>query len=128
MTGIAPKHYYQAPADAEAGIPPTLHGYTFWCPGCKDMHAFATNKDTVGQYSRARWEFNGDMGKPTFSPSLGIRDWDDTTGEMRPGFRCHLFLTDGVIRFLGDCRHELAGESVPLGVHPANDPNHEANR
>jgi hypothetical protein len=28
--------------------------------------------------------------------------------------RCHSFLVDGQIQFLGDCTHALAGQTVPL--------------
>ncbi|MGC4033677.1 MAG: hypothetical protein QM754_18485 [Tepidisphaeraceae bacterium] len=29
-------------------------------------------------------------------------------------YRCHSFVRDGQIEFLGDCTHELAGKTVPL--------------
>lgn len=59
----------------------------------------------------ARWTFNGDFDKPTFSPSLNT--WiTGTNGEVRS--RCHSFIRDGRIQFLGDCTHALAGQTVDL--------------
>jgi len=37
--------------------------WSFYCPGCKYDHGFFTE-------GRLRWEFNEDINKPTFSPSL----------------------------------------------------------
>ena len=34
--------------------------------------------------------------------------------EVTYGHRCHSFVTDGKIRFLNDCTHEMAGETVDL--------------
>lgn len=72
--------------------------YQFWCPGCGHYHRF----------EEGRWSFNGDYERPTFSPSL----------LCSPGteMQCHLFVRDGRIEFLGDCRHELAGQTVEMDV------------
>lgn len=75
-------------------------GWAFFCPGCKCGHMFA--KD-------GRWTFNGDLTKPTFSPSLLY-----SGGHEGQYGRCHLFLRDGMIQFLSDCGHELAGQTVPF--------------
>lgn len=108
----------------------TVLGYRFWCPGCEDTHLYY-----VAPYSHP-WNFNGDLEKPTFTPSLlvhphrrfkkDVTDADieearkktpkgevlvDVT-EMSP--RCHLFLTDGVLQFCGDSEHKLAGQTLPL--------------
>ncbi len=32
--------------------------------------------------------------------------------------RCHTFITDGRIQFLGDCSHKLAGQTVDLPAWP----------
>lgn len=84
-----------------------LYGWRFYCPGCKGPHVYG-----------ASWRFNGDMERPTFSPSLLVftPEWTDTeTGKKHPRETvCHLFLTDGVLRYCGDSPHELAGQSVPL--------------
>lgn len=91
------------------------YGYTFWCPGCKESHQIFTNTDS------ANWEFNGNIAKPTFVPSY--LTWldpnpnasqDPKYKKYREGFRCHSFIKDGLIEFLGDCTHELAGKTVAL--------------
>lgn len=68
----------------------------FFCPACKCGHWF--NKS---------WEFNGDIEKPTISPSILV---------TRPPeeYRCHSFITDGKIRFLDDCSHEMKGKTINL--------------
>jgi len=81
--------------------------YMFKCPGCKYLHPFHVNSHPNG----SKWNFNGDVNKPTFTPSLLVND-------HHPESRCHLFLTEGKIQFLSDCHHELAGqtvEMVPIG-------------
>lgn len=70
----------------------------FLCPGCEEAHA----------YTVPRWTRTGTDDAPTFSPSLLC------TGAKR----CHLFLRDGVLEFLGDCEHPLAGQKVPLPEPP----------
>ena len=74
------------------------------CPGCGCLHIFDQ-----------RWSFNGDMDKPTFSPSMlvnGTPDMQKYINENNP--RCHSFVRDGMIQFLSDCTHELAGKTVEL--------------
>ncbi len=83
-------------------------GYAFWCPGCEEAHAYYTANWREG--GNPVWHFNGNEDKPTFSPSLLVR-----TPPIR---RCHIFLTDGVIHFLSDCSHKLAGQNVPLPECP----------
>ena len=73
--------------------------FIFWCEGCKCCHYF---DDSPG-----RWKFNRDMVKPTVSPSLLLHPSKDTP-------RCHIFITDGKIKYLGDCTHELAGQTVDM--------------
>jgi hypothetical protein len=87
----------------------------FHCPGCKYTHAIGVEAGALG----ARWEFNGDGDRPTFSPSVLV-----TTGravdpafvpeEGDPPEVCHSFVTDGRIEFLADCTHEIAGQTVDL--------------
>lgn len=87
------------------------------CPGCGCQHELYTKMPLS---NGAKWSFNGDFDKPTFSPSLLIRtgkyvnpDFDD---EGIPGLsvRCHSFIRDGRIQFLSDCTHALAGKTVEL--------------
>ena len=81
--------------------------YWFICPGCKEAHAIDDS-----------WQFNGDFAKPTFSPSfLTWNDPDPRAAEgskFRTGWRCHSFIKDGQMQFLGDCTHALAGQTVPI--------------
>ena len=85
----------------------------FYCPGCEEHH----------QIDTAKWEFNGSFDKPTFTPSyLTWLDPNPNANEKRKpewekfrlGFRCHSYITDGFIEYLGDCTHKLAGQKVEL--------------
>lgn len=109
---------------------------TFRCPGCGETHMLRIDGD-----QRPRWSFNGDGDAPTFSPSIlaqGVRE-DLTEAELAemdaaygdppklsvledPRFRtvCHSFVEAGRIRFLGDCTHALAGQTVDLPDLPSN--------
>lgn len=79
----------------------------WWCPGCKRAHRVPITGNGI------TWEFNGDLEKPTLSPSVLIYERKHADGtEYSP--RCHTFIRDGVIQFLGDCTHDLAGLYVPL--------------
>lgn len=82
----------------------TLEGgkLAFWCPGCDGAHAVA-----VGDGPGPRWGYNDNPGKPTFTPSILVT-WPSLTK------RCHSFVTDGRIQFLGDCTHALAGQTVDI--------------
>jgi hypothetical protein len=86
----------------DAGV--TL-GYAFWCPGCDEIHQFFTVARRPGG---PVWEFNGDLERPTFSPSLAYR------GERL----CHVFVRDGKIQFLADCWHELRNQTVEIPEWP----------
>lgn len=74
--------------------------YLFHCPGCEYGHHFAVEGPTT-------WDFNGDMEKPTFHPSLLVN-------ASHPEMLCHLVMTDGKIHFLGDCFHKLRGQVVDI--------------
>jgi hypothetical protein len=69
------------------------------CPGCGNVHGIDPN----------RWSFNGDLVNPTFTPSVLCNP------DHLPS-RCHHFVTDGNIKFLSDCHHELKGKTVPLPI------------
>lgn len=72
--------------------------YWLWCPACDD--AVMINDS---------WGWNGDLERPTFSPSLLTRL--TMAGRERV---CHSFVVDGVWQYLGDCTHEKAGQHVPM--------------
>lgn len=77
--------------------------YLFFCPGCRYFHSYDVRTDGL----EPSWEFNGDLEKPSFSPSLLVND-------DLPKLRCHLFLREGKLCFLNDCFHELKGTIVDL--------------
>lgn len=72
-------------------------GHWFECPGCEFMHV----------YPFGRWAFNGDVDKPTFTPSYLQYEAPNVP-------RCHFFVTDGKIQFLADCTHKLAGQTLEM--------------
>ena len=101
--------------DAEGG---RLH---FWCPGCGGVHGI-----NVGEGPGPRWGWNGNVNKPTFTPSIHVRTGRavDPAFQPEPGDPpevCHSFVTDGRIQFLGDCTHALAGQTVDLPIYPGHD-------
>lgn len=103
---------WSAPASKEAG-------YCFWCPGCQQPHSFRTEATE----EHPKWEFNGDLDKPTFSPSLLCFTTARKNGEeIQPPIRetlCHLFVRDGMIEYCGDSPHALAGKTVPMEPFPS---------
>ncbi len=87
----------------------------FWCPGCETHHSYRI-KAGEGEQPEPVWQWNGNLERPTFTPSLlcngGVKPEDlhpHTTSH-----RCHIYVTDGVVRYLGDCTHKLAGQTLPL--------------
>jgi hypothetical protein len=73
----------------------------FWCLGCKTAHRYTTD----------RWQWNGSLDKPTFTPSLLV-------APDMPELRCHLFVTDGVIKYCDDCHHALKGQTMTMPDFP----------
>ncbi len=77
-----------------------------FCPACKMTHAF----DLV------RWQFNGNYKSPTFTPSMLVNGKIDL--KKHPNMkRCHSFVTDGKIKYLGDCTHDMKNQTVELDVY-----------
>ena len=76
----------------------------FWCPGCECAHGV-----------NHTWTYNGAEEKPTFSPSLLSTFGKDKTR------RCHLFVENGMLRFLKDCTHQYAGQTVEIPDWPFED-------
>lgn len=71
------------------------------------------------------WTWNGDTEKPTLRPSIatsGCRQITDEEGARimageeldLPKINCHTWVNDGMVQFLADCTHELAGQTLPL--------------
>lgn len=84
----------------------------FWCPGCDDAHGVVVETPEA-------WGFNGDLERPTFTPSVLVRYGHlPAGGPMGTDPVCHSFVTDGRIQFLGDSTHALAGQTVDLPEWP----------
>ncbi len=75
-----------------------------WCPGCEEAHALRVNAVPPN----TSWTWNGSLESPTFSPSLFV------SGAKV----CHSYIKEGRIQFLGDCGHDLAGQTVALPELP----------
>jgi Family of unknown function (DUF6527) len=93
-----------------------LYGIRFNCPGCLEPHGIPTS-DGDSPHIRGRgWQFNGDLERPTLSPSILVHGHQDGSPEygIRKTPRCHSYVKDGRIRFLDDCEHELRGQTVEL--------------
>lgn len=91
---------------------PTPSGISviYECPGCKNTHSVPAD----------RWHWNGDVMKPTLSPS--VRHFIPADGKHFPHDKttCHYFVRDGRIEFCSDSPHALAGQTVDLpDIDPA---------
>ena len=71
------------------------------------VHSPATGADVC--FFSDRWTFNGDLERPTFSPSM-VRPADPVGGTPYE----HFFIRDGKVEYLPDCDHELAGKTVDM--------------
>lgn len=76
--------------------------YFHWCPACEGMHPLPDG-----------WTFNGNVDRPTFSPSFkqtfvrwsgGVDQAGIGQGE-RQQVVCHYIITDGRIQFCSDSWH-----------------------
>ncbi len=76
----------------------------FECPGCECLHVVY-----VAGTGHPVWSFNENADKPTVSPSVLVRSKRRSVDTV-----CHSFINDGMIQFLGDCTHKLAGQTVPI--------------
>lgn len=104
-----------------------VDGYTHYCPACKELHTIYVRGNSPS------WTFNGDLCKPSFSPSMKITgkqivvnesgEWTgewvlDKAGKPLPSC-CHYFITNGEIRYCTDCTHEYSGKTIALPVLPS---------
>jgi hypothetical protein len=87
--------------------------YLHWCQGCKCGHVYPT-----GRTNGPNWSFNGNVEKPSFSPSMLIfipaGPYGENDENVPQRTICHYFVTDGQIRFCGDSPHQFAGQNLPL--------------
>ena len=78
-------------------------GYLVKSPATGELALFYTNPE----FSPGTWTFNGDMEKPTFSPSMLMYP-NNVRG------REHFFVRNGKIEYLKDCDHAMAGMTVDM--------------
>lgn len=123
-------------------------GLGFWCPGCREMHVVWTGEGPGDRWSwngdAEKPVFGPSVLVRTYRyPSPYEPDSNPEHAEIRQKFeqagaaghewmmdhpkwgrRCHTFVgcngaQPGQIVFLGDCTHELAGQTVDLPDVPA---------
>ena len=80
----------------------------FFCPGCVLPHQIHISG------SGPVWSFDGNNESPTCAPSILVTGHQGDAKERR----CHSFLRQGRLQFLGDCTHALAGQTVDLPELP----------
>lgn len=85
----------------------------FVCPGCELRHG--VNVRLKNSASGPLWSWNGSLKAPTLQPSILVTyDGPDASKDGAPPARCHSYVTDGRIQFLGDCTHGKAGQTLDL--------------
>jgi len=84
----------------------TVIGYRIHCIGCDMPHVIYTAMNGM-----PAWGFNGDIQRPTFTPSLLCKRH---YGPEKIQQVCHSHITDGRMQFLDDCTHAYAGKVVDL--------------
>lgn len=85
--------------------------FYWWCPGCRELHC----ADTLTPNSNgATWGRDGDLARPTLSPSVLLRIDYGQAG--KPPEICHCWIRGGRIEFCSDSTHELAGKTVAMEV------------
>lgn len=94
----------------------TYDAIVVWCPGCEyedegrkvgGLHMLPISGDAS---KHPVWGWNKDLKKVTLSPSILTHH---SRGEGAE-FRCHSFLVDGQWKFLSECSHKLANQTVPM--------------
>lgn len=97
----------------------TITGHAHWCPACEQIHILPDS-----------WNFNGDVKKPTFSPSFKhtFVHWTEGEGADGRGIGtkqhriCHYIITDGNIQFCPDSWHARSDiVAMPLLPDPTVD-------
>lgn len=98
---------------------------SYYCPGCKRPHSI---NHRMPPRVQPVWTWNESVTSPTFHPSVdceGTEPSDDPEKFDDPKFdkpyKCHVIITDGMINFLTDCTHSLAGQTVPMPDWPGKD-------
>ena len=84
----------------------------FVCPGCESMKGSGSGLHMLPVNSKVKnpqWTWDGNLIKPTLSPSILTRYPMVDHEEI-----CHSFLRGGIFQFLSDCTHKFAGKEVPM--------------
>jgi len=81
--------------------------YAFWCPGCKYAHMVYLKPSKSNSKQFHDWILTGSLEKPTFLPSVRV------PAQPHP-VRCHLWVKEGKLVFLGDCKHDLKNITVDM--------------
>lgn len=91
--------------------------YWFKCQGCGQRHTVQTKTGSLG----TPWGFNGNVDRPTFTPSVLVRwgkhadpKWQAPDGQDHWSGICHFYVRNGFQEFLTDCTHALAGRTVVM--------------
>ncbi len=94
---------------------PEYEALLWRCAGCGDIHNIRVGGDSE---SEPGWIWNRSLVQPTLSPSI-LKQPNSPNPDF-PGAdkRCHSYVRDGRVEFLGDCDHDLAGKTVPM--EPSN--------
>jgi len=74
-------------------------------PGPSNVIFLPVVQGNTTRRGTGRWTWNGSTDAPTIMPSVRTRGGD---------FLCHSWVTDGKVQFLGDCTHDLKGQTVDL--------------
>lgn len=80
------------------------------CPACGFEHKFCVDPEGTGRHHTDVWKFNGDYDRPTFSPSMFANRYGNEPHHPR----CHSHVENGRWRFLKDCTHDMAGQTVDM--------------
>lgn len=95
----------------------------WWCPGCGRGHAVRVAELSEPQDNHGpAWSWNADVERPTFAPSVLVTyNGPDAGVDGAPPAICHSFVQEGLIRYLDDCTHALAGQTVPIPEWPTGE-------
>lgn len=82
----------------------TQRQYIFNCAGCDQEHTF----------NDGLWSWNNDYEKPTIEGSYLIHGYRFDENRNSVPLVCHSHIKDGMIEYLTDCTHNLAGQTIEL--------------
>ena len=103
--------------------------YVYYCPGCKTMHGFRTKdwpmpsglNDMYKKLFANKWTWNEDLYRPTVTPKFEVNrlvEGYDIKGNKIESVVyekfCRFYVKDGLIIYLGDCKHDLKSQQVEM--------------